>query len=106
MDSPDRDRRDLTLLIQKYIANYLPAGPDGEEVVSSLVDFYHEAKRLSATELFDGADHRIHFSIRTLTRYVTVRARPCQHSFTGPCLMPPQSRLPMEFCDRCMKDWS
>jgi midasin (ATPase involved in ribosome maturation) len=69
VDSPDSDRRDLSLLVHQYIQNYLPPGQEGMKLVSALVDFYIEAKRMSVTDLFDGADHRIHFSIRTLSRY-------------------------------------
>jgi midasin (ATPase involved in ribosome maturation) len=74
VDSPDSDRRDLSMLVQQYIQNYLPAGQEGMKLVSSLVDFYIEAKRMSVTDLFDGADHRIHFSIRTLSRFVIVQS--------------------------------
>jgi midasin (ATPase involved in ribosome maturation) len=97
VDSPDSDRRDLSLLVQQYIHNYMPPGQEGMKLVSSLVDFYIEAKRMSVTDLFDGADHRIHFSIRTLSRYGQI---------SYPLVlfrMLRRLQRPMESKDRCMR---
>ena len=68
VDSPDRDLKDLGLLVRQYLRDHLPPGNQGQEMVDKVVAFYTTAKQLAQSELYDGANHRVHFSIRTLSR--------------------------------------
>ncbi|KAJ3224894.1 AAA ATPase midasin [Clydaea vesicula] len=68
VDSPDKDQKDLIMLVSQYIKDFLPPGQQGQEIIESTVSFYNSAKERSLNDLFDGANQKIHFSIRTLTR--------------------------------------
>lgn len=61
--SPDGDRDDLSLIVYQYLRNHLPSM--NHPLVSQVVQLYMDIK---SAILFDGADQRPHFSIRTLSR--------------------------------------
>lgn len=67
--SPDRDREDLLLIIDKYIDKYAV----GDDWISEdIAELYLEAKLLAEkNKIVDGANQKPHFSIRTLTRTLT-----------------------------------
>lgn len=67
--SPDRDREDLLLIIDKYIDKFA-LGDDW--VADDIAELYLEAKQLAEkNKIVDGANQKPHFSIRTLTRTLT-----------------------------------
>ncbi|KAJ1336600.1 hypothetical protein BSLG_007382 [Batrachochytrium salamandrivorans] len=69
VESPDACQADLLLIIRSYIFPHLPAGPAGDRICLDVAEFYSEAKSLAVQGiLFDGADQRVHISMRTLTR--------------------------------------
>ena len=74
VDSPDKNPLDLDILIQQYIKDFLPPRPKCQSIIEGIRDFYNCAKSLSQNELFDGANHRVHFSIRTLSRALSYAA--------------------------------
>ncbi|KAJ8143020.1 hypothetical protein OY671_003839 [Metschnikowia pulcherrima] len=64
--SPDRDREDLTSIIEKYIQRFA-VGDDW--AIEDIAELYYEAKALAeSNRIVDGANQKPHFSIRTLTR--------------------------------------
>ncbi|OBA18032.1 P-loop containing nucleoside triphosphate hydrolase protein, partial [Metschnikowia bicuspidata var. bicuspidata NRRL YB-4993] len=64
--SPDRDREDLTSIIEKYILRFA-VGDDW--AIEDIAELYYEAKTLAeSNKIVDGANQKPHFSIRTLTR--------------------------------------
>ncbi|WPK27495.1 hypothetical protein PUMCH_004884 [Australozyma saopauloensis] len=64
--SPDKDRDDLTMIVDRYINRYAVGD---EWVVEDIAELYLAAKALSdANKIVDGAGQKPHFSIRTLTR--------------------------------------
>lgn len=71
VDSPDRDVNDLLVLIQRYIKDHLPPALEGQATVAAVAEFYQTAKQLALHDLVDGAGHRVHFSIRTLSRMLS-----------------------------------
>lgn len=67
--SPDRDRDDLLLIIDKYIDKFA-IGDDW--AADDIAELYLEAKALAEkNKIVDGANQKPHFSIRTLTRTLT-----------------------------------
>ncbi|KAJ3369455.1 hypothetical protein HDU91_007199, partial [Kappamyces sp. JEL0680] len=69
IDAPDSHLPDLILVIKSYISRFLPPGPSGEEICNNVATLYNAAKDLARNNmLFDGADQRVHISMRTLTR--------------------------------------
>lgn len=69
IDSPDERLQDLLLIIKSYLRKYLPPGKQGDVICDHIATFHQSAKRLSKDGvLFDGADQRVHISMRTLTR--------------------------------------
>ncbi|KAJ3255785.1 hypothetical protein HK103_006043 [Boothiomyces macroporosus] len=69
VNSPDANINDLLLVIKSYIYKFLPAGPSGEEICRDIAEFYTQCKKLAVDGMvFDGADQRVHISMRTLTR--------------------------------------
>ncbi|KAI8894601.1 P-loop containing nucleoside triphosphate hydrolase protein [Globomyces pollinis-pini] len=69
VDSPDSNLSDLLLIIKTYLFGHLPPGSIGEQLCHDIAKFYKGAKELSVNGLlFDGADQRVHVSMRTLTR--------------------------------------
>ncbi|EGF81776.1 hypothetical protein BATDEDRAFT_10013, partial [Batrachochytrium dendrobatidis JAM81] len=69
VESPDTVQADLLLIIRSYIFSHLPAGPTGDRICLDVAEFYSAVKSLAAQGiLFDGADQRVHISMRTLTR--------------------------------------
>lgn len=71
VDSPDRDRDDLAIVVEAYLKNVL--GPD-RSAVENVVDLYLEISALSGSRLYDGAGHRAHFTLRSLTRALSFAA--------------------------------
>ncbi|KAJ3293693.1 AAA ATPase midasin [Borealophlyctis nickersoniae] len=69
VDAPDSNRSDLLLIVRRYLQDHLPPSTQGEQVCADVADFY-VAARDAAHEgvIFDGADQRVHVSMRTLTR--------------------------------------
>jgi len=65
VDSLDIYKEDLTLVVQRYLEKFV--GSD-QTVSQQVVEFYFEVKKASKKNLYDGANHRPHFSMRTLTR--------------------------------------
>lgn len=64
--SPDKDRDDLTMIIDRYVNRYAVGD---EWVVEDIAELYLAAKDLAeANKIVDGAGQKPHFSIRTLTR--------------------------------------
>ncbi|CUS14036.1 unnamed protein product [Tuber aestivum] len=64
--SPDQELSNLLAIIREYLGN-LVVGDDA--AVTDIANVYMETKRLSDEQrLVDGANHRPHYSIRTLTR--------------------------------------
>ena len=75
VDAPDTNLIDLKMIIQTYLRQCLPAGPKGEEITQDVADFYLQSKELARSGyLFDGADQRVHISLRTLTRALSYAA--------------------------------
>jgi midasin len=75
VDAPDSNISDLLLVVNSYIGNFLPPGPSGEQLCKDVADFYTKTKALSFKNLlFDGADHKFHISLRTLTRALSCAA--------------------------------
>ncbi|KAJ3272914.1 hypothetical protein HDV01_005111 [Terramyces sp. JEL0728] len=69
VNSPDSNITDLLLVIKSYIYKFLPAGPSGEEICRDIAQFYVGCKSLAVEGMvFDGADQKVHISMRTLTR--------------------------------------
>jgi midasin len=69
IDSPDTTRTDLILIIKSYLFRFIPPGPPGHEICDDVASFYTKAKDLASQGfLFDGADCKVHISMRTLTR--------------------------------------
>ena len=68
VDSPDSNKDDLLMIVRSYLASEI-GGNDA--IVGEIVDFYQNIKGASQTVLYDGADSRPHFSIRTLSRALT-----------------------------------
>ena len=69
---PDADKDTLLSIINQYIGAYA-AGDKG--VVMNVAEFYIALKELSEKrQLADGANHRPHFSMRTLARALTFAA--------------------------------
>jgi midasin len=69
IDSPDSKRQDLLLIIKNYTKSFVPEGALGDVIIGDVADFYIGAKSLSQNRLlFDGADSKVHISLRTLTR--------------------------------------
>jgi midasin len=72
IDSPDSNKADLNLIIKNYLYKFIPPGNQGDELCDEIGTFYTGAKSLSSNgQLFDGADARVHVSLRTLTRALT-----------------------------------
>ncbi|PWW78362.1 midasin [Tuber magnatum] len=66
VSSPDQELSSLLAIIREHLGN-LAVGD--EAAVADIANVYKEAKRLSEEQqLVDGANHRPHYSIRTLTR--------------------------------------
>lgn len=64
--SPDKDRDDLTMIVDRYINRYAVGD---EWAVEDIAELYLGAKALAdANKIVDGAGQKPHFSIRTLTR--------------------------------------
>lgn len=64
--SPDKDRDDLTMIVDRYVNRYAVGD---EWVVEDIAELYLAAKDLAeANKIVDGAGQKPHFSIRTLTR--------------------------------------
>lgn len=64
--SPDKDRDDLTMIVDRYVNRYAVGD---EWVVEDIAELYLTAKDLAeANKIVDGAGQKPHFSIRTLTR--------------------------------------
>ncbi|KAJ3057055.1 AAA ATPase midasin [Rhizophlyctis rosea] len=69
VDSPDANRADLMLIIRRYLENHLPPAPQGEQIVADIATFFVSTRDAAGNgELFDGANQRVHISMRTLTR--------------------------------------
>nr|KAJ3422092.1 hypothetical protein HK105_001196 [Polyrhizophydium stewartii] len=69
VDAPDAVQADLLLIIRSYLFEHLPPGPAGDRICLDVAEFYAAAKAMAAQGvLFDGADQRVHISMRTLTR--------------------------------------
>ena len=69
IDAPDSNLSDLMLIIKSYIHRFIPPGPTGEGMCMDVANFYNQTKDLARSHsLFDGADQRVHVSMRTLTR--------------------------------------
>lgn len=75
MDTPDGPLPDLVLIIKSYLVQYIPAGSAGDQMLHDVADFYRAAKqRATSGMLFDGANQRVHISMRTLTSYASYTA--------------------------------
>ncbi|KAI8912414.1 P-loop containing nucleoside triphosphate hydrolase protein [Gorgonomyces haynaldii] len=75
VDAPDRELSDLLLIISTYLGTLVPPGPQGDQFLNSIAQFYQSAKKLSQEgRLFDGANQRQHISMRTLTRALVCTA--------------------------------
>ena len=69
---PDADKDTLLSIINQYIGVYA-AGDKG--IIMNMAEFYIAVKELSEKgQLADGANHRPHFSMRTLARALTFAA--------------------------------
>ncbi|KAI9206667.1 P-loop containing nucleoside triphosphate hydrolase protein [Polychytrium aggregatum] len=68
VDSPDSDPLDLQMIVRQYLKDHLVPG---DMIVTDLAEFYQAAKLASDNKLYDGAGHRVHLSIRTLSRALT-----------------------------------
>ncbi|CAG8594552.1 11651_t:CDS:2, partial [Racocetra fulgida] len=70
VNSPDSRRDDLLCIVKKYLSGCI----HGEDrVCIEIVDFYLEVKELQRQhKLVDGSNQRPHFSMRTLTRALSV----------------------------------
>ncbi|KAJ3092441.1 AAA ATPase midasin [Quaeritorhiza haematococci] len=93
VDPPDGDKNDLKMVVNKYLLDVLPPPTKGgNQVVEDVVTAYTLAKEISSpsvsasaslasvsgavklpgnttpTCVYDGANHRVHFSMRTLAR--------------------------------------
>ncbi|KAJ3195669.1 hypothetical protein HK101_011411 [Irineochytrium annulatum] len=69
VERPDLKRQDLLQIIRQYLRNHLPPASAGDEICSNVAGF-HVASREAADagKLVDGASHKVHISVRTLTR--------------------------------------
>lgn len=66
--SPDADRETLLTIIEKYIGQYA-IGDKG--AIMDIADFYMTVKTLShQRKIADGENHRPHYSMRTLARWL------------------------------------
>ncbi|ORX44311.1 P-loop containing nucleoside triphosphate hydrolase protein, partial [Piromyces finnis] len=65
VDSLDIYKEDLTQVVHRYLEKFV--GSD-QTISQQIVEFYFEVKKASKMNLYDGANHRPHFSMRTLTR--------------------------------------
>jgi midasin len=75
IDAPDSNKADLHLIIKRYLYRFIPAGVKGEEMCEDIGKYYTTAKALSHDgQLFDGAEQRVHVSLRTLTRALSYSA--------------------------------
>jgi len=65
VDSLDIYKEDLTQVVHRYLEKFV--GSD-QTISQQIVEFYFDVKKASKMHLYDGANHRPHFSMRTLTR--------------------------------------
>ncbi|KAJ3035683.1 AAA ATPase midasin [Rhizophlyctis rosea] len=69
VDSPDAHRSDLLLIIRQYLRDFLPPASEGELLLNDVADFFLSVRDAAIQgRLYDGADQRVHVSMRTLTR--------------------------------------
>ncbi|KAJ3022651.1 AAA ATPase midasin, partial [Thoreauomyces humboldtii] len=72
VDAPDATFADLVAIIKQYLAAVLPPSAAGEDLCNDIATFYTTVRGYAAQGLmYDGADHRVHFSMRTLARALT-----------------------------------
>ncbi|TPX38299.1 hypothetical protein SmJEL517_g00093 [Synchytrium microbalum] len=68
VESPDVNRRDLRLIVQKYLVNVLAMSKNSEQLIEDVLDFYYTIKGMT---MYDGGGAVLHTSIRTLSRALT-----------------------------------
>ena len=69
IDAPDSNLNDLLNIVKQYLRNVLPPSNAGEQIVLDVTEFHMEARRMASEGLiYDGAQQRVHFSMRTLSR--------------------------------------
>ncbi|RKO94177.1 P-loop containing nucleoside triphosphate hydrolase protein [Blyttiomyces helicus] len=93
VDTPDSTPADLLLIVRTYLRDHLPPGPQGDEICNDVAEFYEGARRAAREgTLSDGADQRLHLSLRTLSRALSHAARTAPTSglrraiFEGVCM--------------------
>ena len=69
VESPDSCLLDLFKIVKQYLQDYLPHGNDGQKICMDITEFHLEAKKYANDGVIgDGADQRVHFSVRSLAR--------------------------------------
>ena len=72
IEAPDSNAKDLFTIVRQYIRDFLPPGLQGNEICQDVTDFHIQARDDAHQGLiYDGADQRVHFSMRTLSRALT-----------------------------------
>ncbi|KAI8591646.1 P-loop containing nucleoside triphosphate hydrolase protein, partial [Geranomyces variabilis] len=69
VDAPDATFADLVTIVRQYLQAVLPPSKDGDKLCEDVAKFYTAVRGYAAQGLvYDGADHRVHYSMRTLAR--------------------------------------
>ncbi|KAI8917537.1 hypothetical protein DFJ77DRAFT_488317 [Powellomyces hirtus] len=69
VDAPDATFADLVTIVKQYLQSVLPPSKDGDKLCEDIARFYTTVRGYAAQGLvYDGADHRVHYSMRTLAR--------------------------------------
>ncbi|KND03960.1 uncharacterized protein SPPG_08934 [Spizellomyces punctatus DAOM BR117] len=69
VDAPDSTFVDLVGIIRQYLQAVLPPSTAGADLCTDIATFYTSVRGFASQGLiYDGADHRVHYSMRTLAR--------------------------------------
>ncbi|KAI9105977.1 P-loop containing nucleoside triphosphate hydrolase protein [Phlyctochytrium arcticum] len=69
VDAPDANFADLLTIVRQYLVDVLPPGNVGSQICQDVGEFYTEVRRMASEgAVYDGADHTVHYSMRTLAR--------------------------------------
>ncbi|KAI8815825.1 uncharacterized protein EV422DRAFT_572412 [Fimicolochytrium jonesii] len=72
VDAPDATFGDLVSIVKQYLQTVLPPAKAGEDICVDVATFYTTLRGYAAQGIvYDGADHRVHYSMRTLARALT-----------------------------------
>ena len=76
IDSPDKVREDLCLIVKGYCSSFVANTAAGLQLINEICEFYIRCRQLASTKaLFDGANRPVHYSLRTLTRAINFAAQ-------------------------------